>query len=338
MPPAQSKQSEQAFRDFLHKLAAQDWVRRTERRWWPNFVFHYTDIRNAVQILQDGKLYSRLQAERLGKLVISSGSPDILSGTSLAIQDCVRFYFRPKTPTQFHAEGVHSTQSLGKSRFPNAHCPTPVFFLFDAPTIFSRPNVRFSDRGLGGKGYRLGATVAELKTLPWKKIYHQGRIDRSDPERAHEIVACRNAEVIIPQELDLQALRFIYCRSEAEKDTLLHLLSPKLRQQFQSKVLASNRSELFFRRRTFVESATLLNDRVHLRFSPDTECPGPFHLQIKITSHQTFLQSDKQHFILGPSYEYVITFPRSFLHYTIQMTLDDHLVYANTFGDISLPF
>ena len=334
MPPAQS---EQEIRDFLAELAEQDWVRRTERRWWPKFVFHYTDIRNAVRILQDGKLYSRLQAERLGKLVISSGSPDILSGTSQDIQDSVRFYFRPKTPTQFHVEGVHSAQSLSKSRFPNAHCPTPVFFLFDAPKIFSRPDVRFSDRGLGGSGYRLGTTVAELKALPWKKIYHQGWIDWSDPENAHNIVACRNAEVIVPRELDLQDLRFIYCRSEAEKDTLLHLLPPKLRRRFQSRILASNRSALFFRRRTFIESATLLPNRVHLRFSPDTECPGPFHLRIEITAHRTFIQGD-DHFILGPSFEYLITFRPPLLHYEIQVTLDGHLVYANTFKDISIPF
>ena len=334
MPPIRS---EQAIRDFLHDLAAQDWVRRTERRWWPNFVFHYTDIRNAVSILQDGRLYSRLQAEHKGKLVISSGSPDILSGTSLDIRDCVRFYFRPKTPTQFHAEGVHSAQSLVESRFPNAHCPTPVFFLFDAPGILSRPDVRFSDRGLGGGSYRLGATLDELEALPWKKIYHQGWIDRSDPESARNIVSCRNAEVIVPQELGLQTLRFIYCRSEAEKDTLLHLLPPELRQQFQSKIFASNRSELFFRRRTFIESATLLANRVHLRFSPDTECPGPFHLRIEITTSQIFPQ-EVESFILGPSYEYVIAFPRPLLHYTIQVTLDSHLVYANTFEDISIPF
>lgn len=332
-----SAQNQEGIREFLKNLAAQDWVRRSERRWWPNFAFHYTDIRNAQRILEDGKLYSRLQVERLGKLVVSSGSPDILAGTSLDVRDCVRLYFRPQTPTQFHAEGVHSKQSLAKSRFPHAHCPTPVFFLFDAPAVLSLPNSHFSDRGLGGSDYHLGTTLSDLKALPWKRIYHQGWIDWSEPDRAHAIVACRNAEMIVPQKLDLQFLRFIYCRSEAEKDTLLHLLSPNLRQKFRAEIFASNRSELFFRRRTFIESATLLADGFQLRFSPDTECPGPFRLRIEITTTQTMIQENED-FTLGPSYEYVATFRQPIHRYKIQVTLDDHLVYANRFVEITLPF
>lgn len=332
-----SAKNEAGYEAFLKSLAGQDWVRRTERRWWSNFVFHYTDIRNAVNILESGKLYSRLQAEKLGKLVVSSGSPDILAGTSLDIRDCVRLYFRPQTPTQFHAEGVHSAKSLTESRFPNAHCPLPVFFLFDAPAVLSRPNIYFSDRGLGGSNYKLGSTPDDLKTLPWKKIYHQGWIDWGNPDRAHEIVACRNAEVIVPKALDLGALRFIYCRSDAEKDTFLHLLPADLRQRFQGKIFASTRSELFFRRRTFIENVTLLADRFHLQFSPDTESPGPFHLRIEMTTTRKFEIEDED-FTLGPAYEYRVALRHPFSQYKLQVNLDEHLLYANDFNEISLPF
>ncbi|RMH12722.1 MAG: DUF4433 domain-containing protein [Gammaproteobacteria bacterium] len=322
------------IRQFLQDLAKQDWIRRSERRWWPHFLFHYTDIRNAVRILQDGTLYSRLQAEQMGRMAISSGSPDVLAGTSLHIQDCVRLYFRPKTPTQYHAEGVHSAQSLARSRFPNAHCPVPVFFLFDAAAILSRPDTQFSDRGLGGADYRLGSTLDDLKALPWQQIYHQGRID---PEVSREIIARRNAEVIVPQQLDLNDLRFIYCRSDAEKDTLLHLLPPALRRRYQSKIVASNRSELFFRQRTFIENATLLADRIYLRFSPDTTCPGPFHLRLDLTTSRTWTQ-ERTDFTLGPSYEYNIQFKRPLSQYWVRVFLDDHLIYANVFEELEIPF
>lgn len=108
-------------RAFLQRLAEQSWLRGTERRWWPRFAFHYTDIRNAVSILQDGQLYSRIQAKQRGKMAVSNGSSEGLAGTDVNVLDCVRFYFRPKTPTQFWAEGVHSQSSLGQSRFPDAH-------------------------------------------------------------------------------------------------------------------------------------------------------------------------------------------------------------------------
>lgn len=49
------------IRSFLKDLANQDWLKRSERRVWPLFVYHYTDIINAVQILRDGCVYSRKQ-------------------------------------------------------------------------------------------------------------------------------------------------------------------------------------------------------------------------------------------------------------------------------------
>jgi len=331
------KRNAQALRAFLRGLAEQDWVRRTERRWWPHFVFHYTDIRNAVQILEDGVLFSRLQAERRRKLAVSSGSKVVLAGTSHDIKDYVRLYFRPKTPTQYHAEGIHSAQSLVNSRFPDAHCPVPVFFLFDAVAILSQPGCRFSDRGLAGHDYQLGSTLNDLRQLPWKKIYHNSWIDRSDPDSAHEIVACRNAEVIVPQQLDLGDLRFVYCRSEAEKETLMHLLPPATRRQYQSKIFASARSDPFFRKRTFIESAALMSEGIRLRFSPDTECPGPFRLQIELTTAKSITREIPD-FKLGPLNEYSIRFRRALSKYRVRVMLDEHLVYANAYEEVEFPF
>ncbi|RME51213.1 MAG: DUF4433 domain-containing protein [Caldilineae bacterium] len=331
------KRSEEEIRAFLKNLATQDWVKRSERRWWPHFVFHYTDIRNAARVLEDGVLYSRLQAESRGKLAVSSGSKVVLAGTHNDIKDYVRLYFRPKTPTQYHAEGIHSAQSLAESPFPDAHCPVPVFFLFDAANILSRQDCQFSDQGLGGHGYRLGSGLAALRQLPWKKIYHNTWIDWGNPASAHEIVACRNAEVIVPKQLDLESLRFVYCRSEAEKETLLFLLSPATRRHYQAKIFASARSDPFFRRRTFIESAWLTNTEIRLRFSPETQSPGPFHLRVELTTTGTFVK-EAEDFTLRPPYEYTLSLRRPLSRYQIRVFLDENLAYANTFEEIDLPF
>lgn len=328
--------TEQEARTFLQQLAKTAWVRDTECRWWPQFAFHYTDIRNALSILKDGRLYSRLQAERQGKMAVSSGSLEVLAGTDVNILDCVRLYFRPKTPTQFWAEGVHSQSSLSQSRFPDAHCPVPVFLLFDLATVLSLPDSWFSDRGLGARNYRLGQTLADLQSLPWRQIYHNTWIDWSDPESAHEVIACRNAEIVVPRHLDLSALKYIYCRSEAEKDTLLHLLPAELRQQYRNKIVASARNELFFRQRTFIERAVLMKDRIYLRFSPDTRVPGPFHLRVEINAGRALLH-ERSDFRLPP-HDYGLSLPGSFSTYDVRITLDDHLVYANAFVDVGLPF
>ena len=95
---------------FLKELARQEWLGGSERRWWPRYAFHYTDLRNAVAILEDGYLYSRREAERLGRLHVSSGSATVLAGTADDIKACVRLYFRPQTPTQWYAEGIRSSK------------------------------------------------------------------------------------------------------------------------------------------------------------------------------------------------------------------------------------
>jgi len=326
------KKDSQAIQEFLRSLAEEDWVKRTERSWWPLFLYHYTDILNAVQVLNDGVLYSRLQAETMGKMAVSSGSPRVLAGTNSIIKDFVRLYFRPKTPTQYHAEGVHSAKSLQESNFPEAHCPVPLFFIFDSAKILER-----SDRGLGAQNYKTGFSAEDLRELPWKEIYHNSWVDWNYPENARQIIARRNAEVIIPKELDLSALRYIYCRSEAEKDTFSHLLSPSLRSQYQSKIVASVRSSFFFRKRTFLENVILTSQQIKFRFSPDTESPGPFHLQVEIKTDKTLLRENRN-FILENPYDYVITLTEPTNNYQIQVKLDNPLIYANSYKEINTPF
>ena len=323
------------IRNVLDNLARRDWVKRTERRWWPAFVFHYTDIRNAVQILREGYLYSRKHLEDTGKPVVSSGSPSVLAGTNVTIKDCVRLYFRPKTPTQYYAEGICSQATLSKSKFPEAHCPVPVFFLFDSATILARHDCWFSDGNLASSRAQILSTAKDLDQLPWTKIYHTGWIDYSQPGSS-DIVFRRHAEAIVLRRLDLNALCYIYCRSEAERETLLHLLPPGLRNQYQDKVVASARSGLFYRRQTFVETVRLSSEDAYFHFSPETQSPGPFHLRVELEIASTGYSRDVESFNLKAPYSLKISIPAA--PYTLHLFLDGHLAYANTYEEIGIPF
>lgn len=325
------------IKNALDNLARQDWMKRTERRWWPRFVFHYTDIRNAVQILREGYLYSRKCLEDSGKLVVSSGSPSVLAGTNIVIKDCVRLYLRPKTPTQYHAEGIRSQATLLKSKFPDAHCPVPVFFLFDSAAVLARSDCWFSDGNLASPNAQILSTASELEQLPWSKIYHTGYIDYSQPGSS-DIVFRRHAEVIIPRKLDSEALRYIYCRSGAERETLLHLLPPDLRSRYQNKIVASTRSDLFYRQQTFIETVRLSSESAYFHFSPETKSPGPFHLRVelKIASSQYSLNAES----FKLERPYILEIPLQFAStgYTIRLYLDGHLAYNNTYEEIGIPF
>lgn len=316
------------IRSFLKELERAEWLRDTERYWWPRFLFHYTDIHNAIQILTDGRLYSRSRAEQLQKLALSSGSRQVLEYTNPEIRDCVRFYFRPKTPTQYQVEGVHSKSSLVQSAFPDAHCPVPVFLLFDAAAVLALPKARFSDRGLGGKGYRLGDSLEALKNLPWPKIYHNRWLD---PQMEREIIACRNAEVIVPKEVSLDALQGIFCRSEAEKDTLLHLLPQAQSWRYRDKISATLRHALFFRQRTFVEEVSFLPD-ISVYFSPDTRCPGPFHLQIEVEGKTL---ADIKNYVMCQPFVLSQSLKGFRKGAEVRITLDGCLIYAGAIREAS---
>jgi hypothetical protein len=323
------------FRKFLADLAEADWIKRTERRWWPSFVFHYTDVRNAAVILQDNCLYSRGYLESTKALPVSSGSDLVLAGTDPQIKECVRLYFRPQTPTQYHVEGVRSQKVLASSRFPDAHCPTPIFFLFDAVDVLTLDHCKFSDKGLGSHGYRLFSSANELRQLNWQKIYHTGPIDRNRPEES-DIIARRQAEVIVPQKLDLESLRFIYCRSEAERETLLYLLPAKVRLRYQRKIIATTRSNLFFRQHTYLENVRLNSQAATLQFSPETHSKGPFHLRIEISDEGVYRVVEDKEFTFDRGYKWQLAVPSPV--YKIQVYLDSHLLYANMHEEMDIPF
>lgn len=327
------------IRSFLKDLANQDWLKRSERRVWPLFVYHYTDIINAVQILRDGCVYSRKQMQSSGRAIVDSASSGVLVNTRDLVKDCARFYFRPKTPTQYHAEGIYSKTKLAASKFPDAHCPVPIFFLFDSAEILTRADSRFSDGGLGSPHARILSTAAEFEQLPWARVYHNSSFYPSSTEGS-DIVFRRNAEVIVPKNVGLGALRYVYCRSEAEKETLLHLLTPDLRQRYGRKIVATPRSDHYFRRQTFVLKARLSPDSVLFHFSPETLSPGPFHAQVELETSSGHRSLENDGFDLSSLDDFIwrLTLRPPVLSYTIRLLLDGLLTYENAYEEIDLPF
>lgn len=328
------------IQQFLTELLNADWIKRTERRLWPRYAFHYTDIRNAVDILNEGKLISRHRMEAANRLSVSSGSSEILAFTDDDIKDCVRLYFRPKTPTQYYAEGVKSKESLKHSRFPDAHCPVPVFLLFDLPYVLCLPQTRFSDKGLGSHRYHIYSTADELQQLDWLRIYHHGPLNISTPE-GKKINACRNAEIIVPGELDLVSLKYIYCRSQAELETLAYLLPASCYDRYKLRMFSSARQNLFNRQHTFVETARLSTESVVLNFSPDTYSLGPFQLAYEFSDTSgTGVEREeiKDFMVQNRNGKYDLRIPAPGSEYAVTVMLDDALVYANSYHSTSLPF
>lgn len=335
MPKVARKEDSQEFEEFLRDLSSQPWLSYTDRSWWPNYVFHITDVNNVARILEEGTL--RCRAE-LADIPVDGASPRVIGITPASVLSFVRFYFRPLTPTQYHMEGLRPTEQLSPL---GSYCPVPVFLLFDAVDVLTREECWFSEGGLGRElPPQLLSTAEHLKELPFQEIYHNRPIRRDEDNR--RIVYHRHAEVLIPNRLDLSGLRTVACRSYAEKDTLLALLPTDVRELYQPIIRVATRAQLFFKRWTFIEEVRLERERIDVSFSPDTETPGPFEGQFELLNLATGA-SDRR---VIPNFNtsdypdvFWIALPMGQDYYRFTVKLDGYLAYQGDYDyEDEIPF
>ena len=252
-----------AVRQHIDDLRNAPWTDRT-RQWWPACLFHCTDILNVVSILSQGEIGSRSWIASAGQLPTDIASPQVIEGTDPKWQDYVRLYFRPRTPTQYRNEGF---RPVGKREL-NSHCPVPVYLIFDALAVLSRTDSCFSDGNLGSPYANVSRDVSFLIQILFNFVYHDTWFDRSERD---QIVHHRNAEVLVPQRMGLESLRFIGCRSEAEYTTLLHLLPPESHSRWVGKIGVLSNLHLFHQRWTFVEQVDMSVEKIVFNFNRSCE-------------------------------------------------------------------
>lgn len=311
---------------FLDNLADESWL-GSVRSLWVKYIFHHTDIRNAVEILKSERFLCRRLLDESGGMIVDNASRPIISDTEISVKDYVRLYFRPRNPTQFRNEGA---RPLNRQQL-QSHCPVPVFFLFDSKGILTRDDCRFSDGNLAATGIqRLRSTAEELAAFDFRKIYHDS------PHNDRTINFHKNAEVVVLNELDLSALKFIVCRSPAEKETLLNLLPKHIFNRWSPKIVIDTKVNFFFRKWTFLQTAELTSKYAVFTFSPDTTEAGPFHLKItRIGIEEKSFEDEDFH----SNERFAIGFIEEHLVYKIEVELDGNLIYSGRFdGSDDIPF
>lgn len=242
------------------------------RDWWPRYVYHFTDLHNAVSILGSAKLYSRSEVNRLRLLHTDAASAAVIAQTSPAHLQYVRLYFRPRTPTQFRNEGIRPRSN----RWENAHCPVPVFLCFDAHEVLTRGDTELSNGNMGSSHVEHAAAREIFEKIPFHHVFHDGRWA---PHEGEAIKFHRHAEVLVPDALPLKpSLKMIVCRSAAERMTLLHLLPEPARLTWE-RLVRLGYDGLFERKWTFVESVTTVGTSIEFQFNPNTQTPGAFEVE-----------------------------------------------------------
>lgn len=109
-------------------------------------VYHFSHMFNAIEIIKNRKIMSRNRAEETKSLKYDAAG-SVVHRTGKA-HPFARFYYRPKSMTQFYNECLGWDSSLetdyGKSYYSQAcnlhlpKCPMPVFFEFDIREILTK--------------------------------------------------------------------------------------------------------------------------------------------------------------------------------------------------------
>ena len=213
-------------------------------------IYHFSHMFNAIEIIKNRKIMSRNKAEETNSLKYDAAGA-VVHRTSKA-HPFARFYFRPKSPTQFYNEclGWDSTLLTNwnkpKSYYPQAcdlhlpKCPMPVFFEFDLKEVIAKKadKCHYSSGNLqtnSASVFKVDENPNEIRTSylyydisdAFDMACSSGCYDRN----AHHLYMSRikeqsQQEFLVLDELDfsdLDSLR-IYCYDEFQKNLLKHYL------------------------------------------------------------------------------------------------------------------
>jgi len=248
------KRDAASFRRVLRDLRGQNWL--GARSWWPYFAFTYIDVPTLVETLKQGKLTAPGPGQGRGRW-----------GRYL------RFYFRPRTPDAYFAEGFHTTNKR------NAPHGMMAYLLFDMEAVLLHTESRLSN-GNPAQTNKTYKTANFFSELPFERVYHDSWFTSDERD---EIVRFRETQILLPDEIGLEALQLIWLRSEGEYETLHRLLDAKTWQHWRDKITRRTDYHLFNNNRLFVDRAICQPGSVWLRFNLPhrEEDKGPFNLKIR---------------------------------------------------------
>lgn len=236
------------------------------RKWWSDYIYHFSHVTNVASILNDNIIKSREELKSGIPIDYNeNASLEVINSSNKNVHKFVRFYFRPLTPTQFNSEGIRSSEEITHL---NAHCPVPVFMLFD-PNLLENKNTMFSYESLASHyEVKIYSSVDDFRAAPFNHIYHSGAILEGEDTR--QIIKRRHAEILVPNCCSLDQLQKIVCRTEAERLTLISLLTEEAKDRYLNKIIIlkneNHKRELFFSNKLMVNKVTQSNDETIVEF------------------------------------------------------------------------
>lgn len=170
---------------------------------------HQTNINNLNNIFKSKKLLSRTMIN----FFYDVANHDVLDHTNQEVKDCVRFYFYPKTPTNYNFEAEHPNSMVYLVfKWNIIHMKNAVFYNGNASSNYSRSmNVNLF---LEGENY----------FMDWNEIFARDSIDAINEIEKWDIKRRRNAELNIPGFMTLKNLDSIYVKNINQYNIVMNIL------------------------------------------------------------------------------------------------------------------
>lgn len=253
------------------------------RQFWPKFLFRHEDIVNAASVLRSGVLLSRTSASETGFENIAAH--DIVNTNNRA-HDFARLYFRPRTPTQFHVEGIRRVAEY----YHGVHAPVLVMFVFSADRVLVRPGTQFSDGNMQSPQTSMGNDGNFFSRIDFESVYHSFPL--TDNNKA-TVVRARCAEVLVGSPLPLDGhLSAVLCRSSAERNYFLHLLGPEIATKWAKRIYVHAEPGIFEKRWAYVDTVDALADGFAFTFHARSD-GSPCDFKVKIYNGANILYGGK---------------------------------------------
>jgi len=302
------------------------------RRKWSKYLSHHASLTNATGILQAGALLSRNDA---ASQVHDDVAPAEVISRRLDAHQFARLYFRPKTPTQYQVEGIRKTGECYLND-PSNHVPVMYMFLFSAESVLTLEGTQFSNGNMQSPQTKYAGTNEFFNSIEFNKVFHEGSFDQSEKDA---ILKARCAEVLTASPLTLNKhLKFILCRSEAERQTLLNTY-PNVNEALKGRIRTVTEVGIFHSQFTYIKGVDLLPNSCLVHFAPRrdgkaVEC----ELLIKDANGKIVRRLPAQP--IDSSKRLRVNFAKGLNTGTflVEINLEGHLAYRNSHLLDELPF
>ena len=181
------------------------------------FIYHFTHMFNAIEVMKSRKILSRNRATELGLLKYDAAG-SVVHRSSKA-HPYARFYYRTGTQTQFYNECLgkqYNTKYYESARGNGLPmCPMPVFFKFDLQEVLTKfPNLcSYSTGNLQTNWARIYKVIEDPANIDAYHLYSSNNYEKVVRDKKQQ-------EFLIKSEFDFSKLNdyqiICYDREETE--------------------------------------------------------------------------------------------------------------------------